>query len=132
MFGTPTETQREESYSPVDLCRINELPTTVVEREIIEETGVTAKAKSIIARQFKLQQWCMVFIMEYISGIPKSDRFENSEVLLFTPKKAVCNDDITNMSREIIKTYMCEYSELSKSGYVPTSYDRDSYVIFGV
>lgn len=87
----------------------NELPTVAVEREILEETGVVAKAKSIIAMQFKSEQWCAVFVMEYISGTPKSDKFENSEVLLLTPEEAIERNDITNMSREILKAYIAKY-----------------------
>lgn len=117
---------------PGGFVQENELPTTAVEREILEETGVTAKAKSIIAMQFKSQQWCAVFVMDYISGTPKSDGFENNEVLLLTTEEAVKRDDITNMSREILKAYTEKHSELSKSGYIPASADRDSYVIFGV
>ena len=117
---------------PGGFVQENELPTVAVEREILEETGVTAKAKSIIAMQFKPEQWCAVFVMKYISGTPKSDGLENSEVLLVTPEEAVKRDDITNMSREILKAYISKYSELSKSGYVPASTDKDNYVIFSV
>lgn len=117
---------------PGGFVQENELPTVAIEREILEETGVTAKAKSIIAMQFKPEQWCAVFVMEYISGTPKSDKFENSEVLLLTPEEAIERNDITNMSREILKAYIAKYSELSKSGYVPSSANRDNYVIFGV
>ena len=42
-----------------------ELPTVAVEREIAEETGVIAKAKSVMAVQCKLDQWCLVFVMDY-------------------------------------------------------------------
>lgn len=117
---------------PGGFVQENELPTVAVEREILEETGVTAKAKSIIAMQFKPEQWCAVFVMDYVSGIPKSDGLENSEVLLLTAEEAVKRDDITNMSREILKAYITKYSELLRSEYVPASANRDSYVIFGV
>lgn len=110
----------------------NELPTAAAEREIFEETGVIAKVKSIIAMQFKPEQWCTVFAMDYISGVPKSDGFENSEVLLIKAEKAVKRDDITNMSREILKSYLENHSELLKSGYIPASADKNNYVIFGV
>lgn len=110
----------------------NELPTTAVEREILEETGVTAKVKSIIAMQFKSDQWCVVFVMDYVSGTPISDGLENSEILLLAPEDAVARDDITNMSREILKAYLNKYSGLQKSDYIPASADKDSYVIFGV
>lgn len=110
----------------------NELPTVAVEREILEETGVTAKAKSIIAMQFKPEQWCAVFVMDYVSGMPKSDGLENSEVLLLTAEECIKRNDITNMSREILKAYMAKHFELLRSSYVPASANKDSYVIFGV
>ncbi|MBQ8781118.1 MAG: NUDIX domain-containing protein [Oscillospiraceae bacterium] len=117
---------------PGGFVQENELPTVAVEREILEETGVTAKAKAIIAMQFKPEQWCAVFVMDYVSGTPKSDGMENSEVLLLTPEEAVKRDDITNMSGAILKAYMGMHAELLKSGYVPASSDRNNYTIFGV
>lgn len=125
-------TAKDRILLPGGFVQENELPTVAVEREILEETGVTAKAKSIIAMQFKPEQWCAVFVMEYISGLPKSDGYENSEILLLTPEDAVKRDDITNMSREILKAYMNKHPELRKGDYIPASADKDSYVIFGV
>lgn len=110
----------------------NELPTAAAEREIFEETGVKTTARSLMAMQFKANQWCAVFIMDYISGTPKSDGYENSEVLLLTAEEAVKRDDITNMSRKILTAYMNEYSELCKSEYIPDSAGKENYVIFGV
>ena len=117
---------------PGGFVQENELPTIAVEREIFEETGVEVKAKSIIAIQFKPEQWCVVFIMEYISGTPKSDGYENNEVLLLVAEDAIKRDDITNMSREILKSYIDEHNELGKSNYIPTSSDSSNYTIFGV
>ena len=108
----------------------NELPTAAAERELLEETCVSAKARSLFAMQFKAEQWCAVFKMDYISGVPRSDGYENSEILLLTPEEAVQRQDITNMSKEILKAYMGSHSELMKSDYVPASADRDSYVMF--
>ena len=61
---------------PGGFVKENELPTDAVEREILEETGVRAKAKSVVAIQFKPNQWCIVFAMKYVSGEPKSDGYE--------------------------------------------------------
>lgn len=111
----------------------NELPTAAAEREIAEETGVQTKARSLMAMQFKSEQWCAVFIMDYISGTPMSDGYENSEVLLLSADEAVKREDITNLSREILTAYKDKkYSALEKSGYVPKSSSADNYVIFGV
>ena len=110
----------------------NELPTAAAEREIFEETGVKTTAQSLMTMQFKSNQWCAVFVMDYISGTPKSDGYENSEVLLLTAEEAVKRDDITNMSRKILTAYINDHSELRISEYVPDSASKENYVIFGV
>lgn len=116
---------------PGGYVKDGELPTVAVEREIAEETGVIAKAKSVMAVQCKPDQWCLVFVMEYISGTPRSDDFENSEVLLIPAAESIKCDDITNMSRELLTTYMSgNYTELQKSDYVPASTDAEHYVLF--
>ena len=108
-----------------------ELPTVAAEREIAEETGVIAKAKSVMAVQCKPDQWCLVFVMDYISGTPRSDDHENSEVLLVPAAEAVKRDDITNMSRELLTAYVSSNcGELQKSNYVPASTDAKHYVLF--
>ncbi len=117
---------------PGGFVQENELPTTAIEREIFEETSICVKTKSIIAVQFKPEQWCAVFLMEYLSGTPKSDERENSEVLLLSPEEAVKRNDITNMSREIIKAYINDNAQLAKSDYVPVSANKENYAIFGV
>ena len=100
--------------------------------EILEETGVVVKAKSLIAMQFKPDQWCAVFECEFVSGEPRSDGYENSEVLLLSAEEAVVREDITNMSREILKSYIEKLPKLDKSDYIAKTSNKDNYVIFGV
>lgn len=110
-----------------------ELPNIAAERELKEETGITAKARGILAVQSKPDEWCIVFVMEYINGTPVSDGYENNEVLLLEAKDAILRNDITNMSREILKAYLSESRTiLNKSDYIPKSLNEDNYVIFGV
>ena len=110
-----------------------ELPSKAMEREVFEETGVSAKAKAVFSVQFKPMQWLVVFTMEYVSGEPKSDGYENNEVLLISAEEAVERDDITNMSREILKAYIADKANvLCKSNYVPRSSRADKYEIYGV
>lgn len=118
---------------PGGFVKENELPTVASEREILEETGVRTRARSLMSVQFKPEQWCAVFIMDYVSGTPKSDGYENSEVLLLSAEEAVGRGDITNLSRELLAAYRDKnYSALEKSGYVPKSSSADNYVIFGI
>lgn len=110
-----------------------ELPSKSIEREVMEETGVTAKTKAVFSVQFKPEQWCVVFTMEYVSGEPKSDGYENNEVLLISAEETVERDDITNMSREILQAYIADKENvLRKSSYVPKSTTAERYEIYGV
>lgn len=107
------------------------LPDRAAEREILEETGVTAAARSVFAVQFKPEQWCVVFEMDYIGGEPKSDGHENNEVLLLTAEEALSRGDLTNLSRELIGAYIKREASLGKSEYVPASSDGESYSLYG-
>ncbi|MBQ9841639.1 MAG: NUDIX hydrolase [Clostridia bacterium] len=110
----------------------NELPHIAVEREILEETGVVTKAKALISIQFKSKQWCPVFICEYISGTPKSDNYENSEILLLDIDEAINRKDITNMSRELLKIYKANKEKaLTKNDYLAKDSTEQNYALFG-
>lgn len=110
----------------------NEIPTKAIEREVFEETGVVVRAKTLLSVQFKSNQWCAVFILEYVSGTPKSDHYENSEVLLLSPEDAIEREDITNMSRELLKIYLKNKNGgIQKNDYIPKSATEQDYVLFG-
>ena len=66
-----------------------ELPSQAAVRELMEETGVTAVPTGLFSARCKGTQWILVFTMEYVSGKPRSDGHENSEVLLLRPKDAI-------------------------------------------
>lgn len=125
-------TAKNRILLPGGFVQENELPTDAIEREILEETGVIAKVKSVVTVQFKPNQWCVVFSMEYVSGTPKSDGYENDEVYLLSIEEAIKADNITNMSREVLSAYMTHRSELTRSSYVPASSNEKEYVIFGI
>ena len=123
---------KDKILLPGGYVQEGELPTKAAEREILEETGVTAKAKAIFSVQFKPEQWCVIFLMEYVDGTPRSDGYENSEVLLISAEDAVQRDDITNLSRAILKAYLNDSGGLEKSGYMRNGSTDEDYVIFGI
>lgn len=126
-------TAKDRILVPGGYVQEGELPSKAIEREVLEETGVTANAKAVFAAQFKPEQWCVVFTMEYVSGEPKSDGYENNEVLLLPAEEAVEREDITNMSREILRAYITDKANvLGKSDYVPKSTTEERYEIYGV
>lgn len=117
---------------PGGYVKENELPTFAIEREILEETNICCKAKDLFSMQFKSEQWCAVFTMEYKSGTPTSDGYENSEILLLSIDEALEREDLTNMSREILKAYKNNKNGLTKSDYLAKARTEKDYVIFGV
>lgn len=125
-------TAKDRFLLPGGYVKENEIPTTAIEREIFEETSVVCKAKELYSMQFKAEQWCAVFTAEYVSGEPKSDGYENSEVLLLSVDEALLRDDLTNMSREILKAYKINKTGLNKSDYIAKARTYSDYVIFGV
>ena len=117
---------------PSGYVKENELPTLAIEREILEETRIICKTKDLFSMQFKSEQWCAVFTMEYNSGSPVSDGYENSEILILTIDQALEHKDLTNMTREILKAYKNNKKGLAKSDYLAKSRTDNDYVIFGV
>ncbi len=125
-------TAKDRILLPGGYVKEGEIPTIAIEREILEETSVVCKAKELYSMQFKAEQWCAIFTMDYISGEPKSDGYENSEVLLLSVEDALLCDDLTNMSRELLKAYKENKAGLKKSGYISKACSESNYVIFGV
>lgn len=117
---------------PGGYVKENELPTFAAERELFEETGIICEAKELYSMQFKSEQWCAVFTMEYKSGIPTSDGYENSEILLLSIDEALERDDLTNMSRKILKSYINNKNGLEKSDFLAKGRTDKDYAIFGV
>lgn len=117
---------------PGGYVKSDELPTAAAEREILEETAVVARTRDLFCIQFKPDQWCTVFTMDYVCGHPQADGYENSEVLLMKVDDALARDDITNMSREILKSYKLKCGGLAKSEYIAKSCTEKDYALYGV
>lgn len=115
---------------PGGYVKQGEIPTIAVEREIFEETNIVCKVKELYSMQFKEAQWCAVFTMDYISGEPKSDGYENSEVLLLDLDEVLSRNDLTNMSREILKSYRQSKNGLQKSDYIAKDFNEKNYALF--
>ncbi len=80
-----------------------EMAEEAVSREILEETGVLARPLGLIGARLKKDEWLLLYRMQYVSGTPATDGYENSEVLLLSPEEAVKREDIMPLSRELCR-----------------------------
>lgn len=65
--------------NPGGYCSPEETVDVAVEREVLEETGIVAKAKRIVAIRDQHRQQHNLYVafeMSYVSGEPKADDFE--------------------------------------------------------
>lgn len=118
---------------PGGYLKEEELPSQAAVRELSEETSVVAKPRALFSVRAKAGQWILVYTMDYLEGTPKSDGYENSEVLLLTPEEAILREDITNMSRSIMRAYL-EHPDrvIPLSESVPPTYDPERYEFYGI
>lgn len=112
-------------------CKSGEMPMAAVEREILEETGVKTAVRGLIGAQFQPDEWMMVFLLDYISGTPRSDELENSEVLLLPPEQAILRPDITNTSRVILQSMLEQgHATLLPRDFCPDGRLPENFKIF--
>ena len=82
-----------------------------VEREVLEETGITAVARGVVAVRsqilpdFGLEVY-IVFLMDYVSGVETVCPRENDAVSYFTREEVVNEIQATPLSRAILDRVM--------------------------
>lgn len=106
-----------------------EMPDKALEREVLEETGVYIKTKSLIAIRFSQKDWWSIFLADYISGEPISDNNENSEALFMNIEEAVKRPDLTYTTKEILLRYD-ESKVINKVDFCPAGIEPNDYLLF--
>lgn len=94
-----------------------EPPQAALKREYMEETGVSVEPEDIIAVRFNSKDWYIAFRAKYISGEPRSDHDENSEVIWLDTDEALTRDDVPDLTKSLIKAALHERTGLSKTEY---------------
>ena len=98
-----------------------ETPQHALVREYLEETGITVEPENIIGIQFNSHDWYIAFRAKYISGIPKSDHDENSEVLWVDIKEALVREDVPELTKKLIQSAVSDDEGLRFTDYESTS-----------
>ena len=100
----------------------NETPQDALVREYLEETGVTVKPKNIIGIRFNMHDWYVAFKAEYVSGTPRSDNDENSEVVWIEVEEALQRDDVPDLTKKLIQSAVSDNKGLNYSEYESNSH----------
>lgn len=84
---------------------------TAVEREIHEETGITAEARDVIAvrsrcRDVATTDLYVVFLMTYKDGEPVADGREVDDARFFSGTELMAMDNVIVLSRIIVSAHM--------------------------
>lgn len=95
-----------------------ETPQDAVKREFLEETGVEIEPDEIIGVRFNLKDWYVVFSAKYVGGIARCDNEENSEVIWLDIDKALCSDEVPDLTKKLIESAVNTSHGLKKSDYI--------------
>ena len=109
--------------NPSGFIKMGEMPHDAVKREVYEETGVEISPKGLLAVRCSVKDWWLVFLADYVSGVPRSNDSENSEAFFLSCDEALNRADVTDATKTLIKlaknqglfTVNEEYSALSSS-----------------
>ena len=112
---------------PGGYVQYNETPQDALIREYLEETGIKVEPENIIGIRFNIHDWYIAFRGKYISGIPRSDNDENSEVIWIEIEEALKREDVPDLSKKLIQSAV-----LNKEGLRYTEYNSNSLTPFSL
>lgn len=115
---------------PGGFCYENELPEEAAVREVLEETSITAEVKRMLGIRCERKTWYMLLEMEYIDGIPTSDRKENSEVLFCEISEALSRNDCTEMTKVALKKILEDSANYFYSDMEYKKHRGENYTLF--
>jgi len=89
--------------NPSGFIKHGEMPYEALKREINEETGIEINIQGLISVRCSVNNWWLIFLADYMSGEPRSDKTENNEVLFMPSEQALSHPDVTGATKILIK-----------------------------
>lgn len=104
--------------TPGGYLKNGESPEAAVQRELLEETGITATPTKLLAVRFSEQDWYAAFLAEYTGGTPRSDGDENDRVVWMACAEALARPDVPDLSKKLIEAALTGHG-LARTDYAP-------------
>lgn len=112
---------------PGGYVEYGESPQDALVREYMEETGVTVRPGNIVGIRFNTHDWYVAFRADYVSGAPRSDGDENSEVLWVNVNEALGREDVPELTKTLIRAAISE-----EAGFVQLPYESTKNAPFSL
>lgn len=106
---------------PGGYVETGELPQDALKREFLEETGIVVEPRKLVGIRFNAKDWYAVFSAEHISGEPRSDGSENSEVIWMDTAEVMERDDVPDLTKALIRCALNEDGAFDLVPYENTS-----------
>ena len=117
---------------PGGYLEAGETPQEALRREFLEETGVEVQARAVVGIRFNTRDWYVAFAAVYVSGEPRSDGDENSEVLWIPVEEALAREDGPDLSKKLIRSALAAERGLCRIPYGRSDSERGEPVLFGI
>ena len=107
---------------PGGYVEYDESPQQALIREYLEETGITVEPQDIIGIRFNMHDWYIAFRAKYVSGVPRSDNDENSEVIWVDVVDVFDRDDVPELTKKLIRSAISRDEGLKWTEYESKSH----------
>ena len=102
---------------PGGFVNVGETPENAVVREFLEETGIAVRPLEILGIRFNEHDWYVVFSVEYVGGVARSDEGENDEVIWLDIDEALMRDDVPELTKIFAAKAVAANNKLEHNNY---------------
>ncbi len=116
------------SIVPGGYLNQGEMPDEALMREFKEEVGLQIAVGELLGIRFNRKDWYAVFRVNYVSGEPRPDREEISEILWLPPEEAFQREDVPDLTKKLIQ---CALDASDNFGHIDYSGLNPPYQLYG-